>query len=84
MSVNTRSEGRTAELARELNDRRPTITPADLLLCVIPVLLAGGLFVAWISGLSVHGALLIACLPALVTTGYALFYDPPATDDREN
>jgi hypothetical protein len=84
MSVNTRSEGRTSKLARELNDRRPTITPADLLLLVIPVLFAGGLFVAWLSALSLHGALFIACLPALVATGYALFYDPPETADRED
>lgn len=77
MSVNTRFDGRVSEIAREIDDRRPTITPEDLLLLTIPALLVSGLFAAWISALSLHGALFVACLPALVAMGYALFYDPP-------
>ncbi|PSP71984.1 hypothetical protein BRC86_13685 [Halobacteriales archaeon QS_3_64_16] len=81
MSADTRSGGRVRELARELNERRPTITPADLLLLTIPALLVSGVLTAWLSALSLAGALFIACLPALLATGYALFYDPPETPD---
>lgn len=84
MSVNTRFDDRARDLAREVQERRPTITPEDLVLLVIPSLLASGLLTAWLSALSIHGALFLACVPALVTLGYALFYDPPEAADREN
>jgi len=85
MSVpETRFDGRASEIAREIAERRPTITPADVVLLVIPSLLAAGVIAAWLSALSVHGALFVACLPALVTLGYALFYDPPAATDRRD
>jgi hypothetical protein len=84
MSADTRSGRRVRDLAQELNERRPTITPADLLLLTIPALLVSGVLTAWLSALSLSGALFIACLPALVATGYALFYDPPGTPDRDD
>ena len=84
MSVNTRFDGRASEIARKVEERRPTIDPEDLVLLVIPSLLASGLCVAWLSALSLHGALFIACLPALVTLGYTLFYDPPVSTGRGN
>lgn len=84
MSMNTRFDGRAKELARKFDQRRPTITPEDLVLLVIPSLLASGLLAAWLSALSLHGALFVACLPALVTLGYALFYDPPVATGRED
>lgn len=84
MSVNTRFDGQVSEIARKVEECRPTITPEDLVLLVIPSLLASGLLAAWLSTLSLHGALFLACLPALVTLGYTLFYDPPVETDREN
>lgn len=84
ISADTRSGGRVRDLARELNERRPTITPADLLLLAIPALLVGGVLTAWLSALSLSSALFLVCLPALVATGYALFYDPPETPDKDD
>jgi hypothetical protein len=82
MSANTLSTGRALEFARAVEERRPTITPADLVVLVLTGLLAGGLLLAWVSGLSIQVAMVGVCLPALATIGYALFYAPPVSKNE--
>lgn len=81
MSALTRYDRRAVELAREFDERRPTITPADLVLLLIPGLLIGGLLAGHLFALSIRTGIVVACLPALVTISYALFYDPPVDDE---
>lgn len=61
-----------------VHERRPTVTPADLVLVVLPVLLVAGWVAGVVSGVSLVAALALAALPALATLGYALFYAPPS------
>lgn len=81
MSTLIRFDRRVVDLVREVDERRPTITSADLVLLLVPGLLIGGVFAGYLSALSIRTGLVVACLPALVTVSYALFYDPPVDDD---
>lgn len=69
------SEESVVETIRE---RRPTVAPADLVLVTLPALLTVGWVVGVVSSLALATAVAAATLPALVTLGYALFYDPPS------
>ena len=60
-----------------IEERRPTVAPADCVLIVLPVLLVAGALAGVFSALSVPAALGVGTLPAILTLGYALFYDPP-------
>lgn len=63
------------EIVRE---RRLTIAPADLVLIALPALLVIGVLTGLFSTLSLWAALTAGTVPALLTLGYALFYDPPS------
>lgn len=69
------TEESVVEIVRE---RRPTVAPADLVLIALPALLVAGWAAGVLSALSLPAALIAGTLPALLTLGYALFYDPPS------
>ena len=68
----------TAEsLVETVDERRPTVAPADLVLFALPALLLTGFVAGVQTSLAVRTGLAVGTLPALATLGYVLFYDPP-------
>ncbi|WP_160134987.1 hypothetical protein [Halococcus salsus] len=68
----------TAESVVEtVDERRPTVAPADLVLLALPALLIAGFAGGVASPLAVPTGLAAGTIPALATLGYVLFYDPP-------
>jgi len=76
----TRSSQRAYDesVVERIRERRPTVAPADLVLLVLLALLVAGWAAGVVSSASLPAALAVAMVPALVTLGYALFYDPPS------
>jgi|AntDeeMetagen285_2_1112576.scaffolds.fasta_scaffold04312_2 uncharacterized membrane protein len=76
----TRSSQRADDesVVERIRERRPTVAPADLVLLVLLALLVAGWAAGVVSSASLPAALAVAMVPALVTLGYALFYDPPS------
>ncbi|HET7324493.1 MAG TPA: hypothetical protein VFJ06_09185 [Halococcus sp.] len=78
MSYFRQSDDSEESVVETIRERRPTVAPADCVLIALPVLLAVGWVAGVLSALSLSAAVGTAALPALVTLGYALFYDPPS------
>ena len=78
MTRSRQSDDSEESVVETIRERRPTVAPADLVLVVLPTLLAAGWVAGVLSSISLAAALTAVTLPALVTLGYALFYDPPS------
>lgn len=72
------SDDSEESVVETIRERRPTVTPADCVLVALPVLLIVGWVVGVVSSIALSSAVAAATLPALVTLGYVLFYDPPS------
>lgn len=73
----SRQSDDTDGIVETIRERRPTVAPADCVLIALPTLLVAGALTGVFSTLSLPAALAAGTLPALLTLGYALFYDPP-------
>jgi hypothetical protein len=78
MSEFRQSDDSEESVVETIRERRPTVAPADCVLIVLPALLVVGWVVGVLSSLALSVAVAAAALPALLTLGYALFYDPPS------
>jgi hypothetical protein len=78
MTSSDQPDDNEESVVETINERRPTVAPADLMLMMLPALLAVGLVVGMLSSVSLSAAVGTATLPALALLGYALFYDPPS------
>lgn len=77
MTRSSQRDDTSESVVETVRERRPTVAPADLVLLVLPALLAAGWTAGVVSGASLPAAVAVATLPAIATLGYALFYDPP-------
>ncbi len=78
MTHSSQSDDSEESVVETIRERRPTVTPADLVLMALPMLLAVGWIIGVMSSVALATAVAAAMLPALVTLGYTLFYDPPS------